>query len=95
MNYKIIDSDLHPHLLARMNQRGVRLEEIQRVMNDGWPTTDAKQGTLGKAFIFLYTAEWEGQFYPEKEVTVYYKVVDEEIVLLTVKARYGQGFTKG
>ncbi len=95
MIIEIVDADIHPHLRARMNQRGVHLEEIQRVMNDGWPTTDSKQGTSGKAFIFNYAAEWEGQFYPEKEVTVYYKVIDEEIVLLTVKARYGQGFTKG
>ena len=42
--------------------------------------------------IFSYQAEWEGQFYAEKEVTVYYKVTEKGIVLLTAKARYGQGF---
>lgn len=40
-------------------------------------------------------AEWEGQFYQEKEVTVYYKVTDEGLILLTVKARYGQCFPEG
>lgn len=35
------------------------------------------------------------QFYREKEVTVYYKVIGEAVVLLTVKARYGQSFQKG
>ena len=40
-------------------------------------------------------AEWEGQFYQEKEVTVYYKVTDEGLILLTAKARYGQGFPRG
>jgi len=60
MTYQITEADLHPHLIARMNQRGVRLEEIQRVMNDGWQAADAKQGTLGKVLVFPYTAEWEG-----------------------------------
>jgi hypothetical protein len=95
MTYQITEADLHPHLIARMNQRGVRLEEIQRVMNDGWQAADAKQGTLGKVLVFPYAAEWEGQFYREKEVTVYYKVIGEVVVLLTVKARYGQSFQKG
>ncbi len=45
--------------------------------------------------VFSYQAEWEGQFYQEKEVTVSYKVTDESLVLLTVKARYGQGFPQG
>ena len=95
MTYQIAEADLHPHLLARMNQCGVRLEEIQRVMNDGWQAADAKQGTLGKVLVFSYAAEWEGQFYREKEVMVYYKEIGEAVVLLTVKARYGQSFQKG
>ena len=45
--------------------------------------------------MFPYEAEWEGQFYHEKEVTVYYKVTDEGLILLTAKARYGQGFPRG
>ena len=78
-----------------MNQRGVRLEEIQRVMNEGLQAADAKQGTLGKVLAFPYAAKWEEQFYREKEATVYYKVIGEAVVLLTVKARYGQNFQKG
>ena len=95
MTYQITDSDLHPHLRARMNQRGIQLEEIQRVMNDGWQAADAKQGTLGKVFVFPYAARWEGEFHLEKEVTVYYKSIGEQVIVLTVKARYGQGFQKG
>ena len=95
MAYQITEADLHPHLIARMNQRGVRLEEIQRVMNDGRQAVDAKQGTLGRVLAFPYASEWEGQFYPEKEVTAYYKTIDKQVVLLTVKVRYGQGFQKG
>ena len=60
-----------------------------------WQAADAKQGTLGKVLVFPYAAEWEAQFYREKEVTVYYKVIGKAVVLLTVKARYGQSFQKG
>jgi hypothetical protein len=45
--------------------------------------------------VFDHDAEWEGQVYPEKEVTVYYKLIDEQVILLTVLARYGREFEKG
>jgi phenolic acid decarboxylase len=50
---------------------------------------------LGKTFVFPYNREWEGRLYEEKEVTVYYKVVGDRIIILTVIARYGSGFSKG
>ncbi len=37
---------------------------------------------------------WEGEFFEEKEVRVYYKVINDTVMLLTVKARYGKGFPK-
>ena len=53
------------------------------------------QGHGVKSRCFPNQAEWEGQFYEEKEVTVYYKVSEEEgIILLTVKARYGEDFPR-
>lgn len=91
---RITEADLHPHLRARMDQRGIGREEIERTLNEGWDATDAKPGTLGKMTVFPYHAEWEGQFYEEKEVTVYYKLTGEGLILLTVKARYGQGFPR-
>jgi hypothetical protein len=94
MTFKIIEADLHPHLQARMQQRGVTCGEIERTINDGSLTTDAKPGTVGKVFVFPYAEEWEGVFYSEKEVTVYFKIVQNEIILLTVKTRYGRGFLK-
>jgi len=78
-----------------MHQRGITREEIERTLNEGRKASDAKSGTLGRVMVFPYETEWEGQFYQEKEVTVYYKVTDEELILLTVKARYGQGFPRG
>ena len=77
-----------------MRQRGVTQEEIEQTLNEGWRATDAKPGTLGKTIVFPYEQEWEGKFYLEKEVTVYYKKADDDIILLTVKARYGLGFPR-
>jgi len=93
--FHVTEADLHTHLEARMHQRGVTLEEIRQTMAQGWQAADVKSGTYGKVMVFSYEAEWEGQFYPEKEVTVYYKLVENErVILLTVKARYGQDFPR-
>ena len=78
-----------------MEQRGVSREQIERTLNDGWSATDARPGVLGKVMVFQYQKEWEGRYYAEVEVTVYYKLTQEGLVLLTVKARYGKGFARG
>jgi hypothetical protein len=92
---KIAESDFHPHLEARMLQRGVTKEELQRTLDEGWEADDAKAGVAGKVFVFPYSAEWEGKTFAEKEVTVYYKLIAGKVVLLTVKARYRRSFPKG
>lgn len=92
--FRITEADLHPHLITRMTQRGVTLEEIEHTLNRGWAAQDAKTGTEGKVWVFSYERVWEGQFFEEKEVSVYYKMVDRNIVVLTVKARYGKDFPK-
>jgi hypothetical protein len=86
---------LHDHLQARMAQRGITFAEIQQTLADGWQATDCKPGTLGRVQVFAYGAEWAGRFYDEKEVTVYYKIENARVILLTAKARYGQGFPRG
>ncbi|MFO7772827.1 MAG: DUF4258 domain-containing protein [Dehalococcoidia bacterium] len=91
---KLDDSDLHPHLEARMRQRGITRAEIEETLNHGWPAGDAKSGTFGKAFVFSYKGDWEGKHFDEKEVTVYYKFADDKCVLLTAKARYGKSFSR-
>lgn len=91
----ITESDLHPHLKSRMIQRGLTLQEIEYALNDGWQASDTKPGTFGKTIVYSYQGEWEGQFFEEKEVSVYYKIFDEYIVLLTVKTRYGESFPRG
>ena len=91
---KLANSDLHSHLSARMSQRGITIEEIEGVLNEGWEATDAKPGTLGKLFVFEYNGIWEGKLFKEKEVSVYFKFINDTMVLLTAKARYGK-FSKG
>ena len=91
---EIRESDLHHHLRARMQQRGVSKDEMEITINQGWNADDAKEGTIGKGYVFTYNANWEGKYFEEKEVTVYYKHKDEKLILLTAKARYGRSFSK-
>lgn len=94
MAIKVTMDDIHEHLESRMSQRGVRKEEVEYVLNNGWEALDAKPGTQGKTAVFAHRAEWEGRWYEEKEVSVYYKMIDGLLVLLTVKARYGSAFPR-
>jgi len=68
---KLAATDFHPHLKARMFQRGVTEEEIERTLKAGRLADDAKPGTVGKVFVFPFGREWEGKSFAEKEVTVY------------------------
>lgn len=63
-------------------------------MNEGWEAKDAKPETIGKVFVFPFNKQWEGKFFEEKEVSVYYKLIDDRVALLTAKARYGKGFPR-
>lgn len=63
-------------------------------VHNGWKSADAVEGTFGKMKVFTCNREWEGNFFEEKEVTVYYKYKGDQFVLLTVKARYGKNFNK-
>lgn len=91
---RLPDDAFHAHLCARMQQRGISREEIETTLNSGWPAEDAKPGTLGKVRVFPYNAQWEGREFPEKEVTVYYRVHSAGLVVLTAKARYGVSFPR-
>ena len=88
------DADFHPHITARMAQRGITRAEVERAINEGWDADDAKPGMIGKVIVLSFNAEWENRFYAEKEVSVYFKQVEDQIVLLTAKARYGGQFPR-
>ena len=95
MKIVINESDIHHHLRTRMQQRGISKEEIENTINKGWDAVDAKEGTIGKVFVFPYNNDWEGNFFAEKEVTVYYKYKSDSFILLSAKARYGSNFKRG
>lgn len=75
-----------------MKQRGISINEIEITLNRGWNADDAKEGTFGKVFVFPYGAYWEGRYFEQKEVMVYYKYKKDNLILLTTKARYGNNF---
>lgn len=79
---------------SRMMQRGVSVAEIEVAIKNGVLAKDARQGTVGKTYVFPYNKMWEGKHYKQKEVTVYYKRGDKKLIVLTVKARYGTNFPK-
>ena len=65
--------DYHLHLLARMEQRGITRQEIERTLAEGRAVADARPGTQGKVLDHRYGREWLGTFYEEKKGTVYYR----------------------
>lgn len=90
--FKVQEKHLHSHLLNRMGSRGISKEEIEDVLNKGSGLSDAKSGTSGKVLVFPFNDEWEGNYFKEKEVRVYYKVIDDEIIILTAIDRYSDLF---
>ncbi|WP_263834149.1 DUF4258 domain-containing protein [Salinibacter sp.] len=84
----------HSHIRRRMEQRGITEEEVRKTLREGWDAPDAKPGSEGRTLVFTYDAVWEGTHYEEKEVTVYFKLEDEQLVLLTPIARYGNNFPR-
>lgn len=83
---------MHKNSLPFLHQQSG--QEIQETLMNGWKAEDVKEGTLGKVMVFSFNASWEGAFFEEKEVTVYYKYKHDELVLLTAKARYGKVFSR-
>ena len=59
--FHVTQADLHAHLEARMQQRGVTLEGIRQTMAEGWEAADAKPGTQGKVMLFPYGQNGRGK----------------------------------
>ena len=88
-----MEIDFHHHLLARMNQRGVARDEVLETLERGRPGL-ARQPAEARVRVFAYGAEWKGHVYAQKEVTVYFKRSEGELIVLSVIARYGTGFPR-
>ena len=57
---QIAERDVHPHLKARMDQRGVTQGEIEITLNDGWGATDAKSLHWEELWCFPTTPSGKG-----------------------------------
>jgi hypothetical protein len=57
MSIEIKEADIHPHLRARMQQRGITIKEIERTLNEGNEAPNVKPGTFGRVLVFTYNAE--------------------------------------
>ena len=77
-----------------MRQRGVTEAQVALVLAIGWFGNDARPGSHVKVMVFPFDAIWEGRFYEEQEVAVYFREANLEVTLLTVKCRYGKGFPR-
>jgi hypothetical protein len=78
-----------PHTLERAEERGTSGEEIQDVVNDGFPIP-AKHGRLGKAKIYEFEQERLGKYYEQKRVEVIYVLEEEVAITVTVYVFYGK-----
>jgi len=83
------------HLKHRMKERGITQDEVMMTLQNGWDAEDVQEGTIGKVYVFEYNRYWKDKFYPEKEVSVYFKYEGDTKILITAKARYGSGFPRG
>lgn len=64
--------DYHEHVRSRMLRRGVTEADVEHTLDLGWPCSDADAGRNCKTFVFEFNADYDGRWYAEKEVTVYY-----------------------
>jgi len=87
--------EFHSHITRRMLEHGVSEEEVLFVFEQGWPCGNAHPGRDCRTWVFEFNSQRGRRRYAEKEVTVYFKEVNSDDILLTVKARYGQGFPRG
>lgn len=90
----MVNLQFHDHIRRRMAARGVLESEVLAALETGWPCDDAQSGTDCRTMVFEFRAEWEGRWFEEKEVTVYFKDVEDSFILLTAKARYGSNFPR-
>jgi len=80
---------IDPHTLKRAEERGTNEEEINDVINTGFPIP-AKYGRLGKAKVFEFNQKREGKIYKQKRVEVIYTVENDVIITVTVYIFYGE-----
>ncbi len=80
---------IEPHTLARAEERGANLKEIEDTLQNGIPIA-AKKTRLAKSKVFIFEAERNGEFYKEKKLEVYYVIENDTFITVTVYVFYGK-----
>lgn len=87
--------DFSEHFRTRMARRGATPQEVEETLAHGWPCGDARPGAECRVAVFRFEADWEGRWFAEKELTVYFKYDGDQFIFVTLKTRYGAGFPRG
>ncbi len=77
---------LHPHALARLEERGATKEEIIATVENG-ERIPAKFGRVGFRRNFTYNSMWRGRFYASKQVEAI-AVEEEGWLVITAIVRF-------
>ncbi len=77
---------LHPHALARLEERGATEEETIATVENG-ERFPAKFGRVGFRRNFTYNSTWRGRFYASKQVEAI-AVEEEGWLVITVVVRF-------
>jgi hypothetical protein len=77
------------HARERAHERGASEQEIRQTLKAG-DEIKAKKGRKAKEKVFVYNKKWLGKEYPQKKVQVIYIEENEGLVVITVKAFYGE-----
>jgi hypothetical protein len=83
-----MDIFIDPHTLERAEERGTDENEIIDVINTGF-SIPAKYDRLGKAKIYSFQKQRHGKFYNQKRVEIFYTIVENRVITVTVYVFYG------
>jgi hypothetical protein len=83
-----MDVLIDPHTLERAEERGTDENEIIDVIDTGF-SIPAKYDRLGKAKIYSFQKQRHGKFYNQKRVEIFYTIVENRVITVTVYVFYG------
>ena len=78
---------IHPHANERMEERGIKEEEVIKTIEQG-ERFPVKFGRTGFRHNFTFEGNWRGKKYNTKQVEVYTVQEKEDWVIITVVAKY-------
>ena len=78
---------IHPHCLARIQERGTTIGEVEQTILTG-EQFPAKYGRTGFRKNFIYEQEWNRKFYRNKQVEAFAVQENNEWLVITVITHY-------